>query len=461
MSPMRVLLIDDELYIRKLVEKELTAPHRRIVTADSAAVAKRRIAKETFDVVVVDIRLPDGDGIELLSFFRQTFPDVEVILITGYGTVESALKAMRLGAYDYITKPFDLERLELVLEKAFERVCLKRENRRLLHGHKDMGAPRLVGRSPAMLHITQLIKKVSPHPTSVLITGESGTGKEVVARNIHALSLRAKRPFVVMNCAELQKDLLRSELFGYIKGAFTGAMETRDGLIYLADGGTLFLDEIGDMPMELQGALLRVLETKKYRRVGDQRERHVDVRFLFATHRDLNAEVNAGRFHEALYHRLNVFDIHLPPLRERREEIPLLVEHLLGVLGQPGTSYTVPDETLAYLMSYHWPGNVRELRNVLERCLILSEDRVILPITLPSELVQVAHPSRSAAFSCQTLQEVERHHIQNTLAHFSGNKTEAARALGISRRTLYRKMKAYGLNGIENNLAQMPTHVTT
>ncbi len=446
MIPMRVLVIDDELSIRKLMEKELATPQRRIVTADSVATAKKRIAEETFDVIVADIRLPDGDGLDLLSLFRQVLPDVEVILITGYGTVESALKAMKLGAYDYITKPFDLERLEVVLDKAFERVCLKRENRRLLQGIKDTDAPRLVGRSPAMRHITQLIQKVSSHDTSVLITGESGTGKEVVARNIHALSPRAPRPFIVKNCAELQKDLLRSELFGYVKGAFTGAGETREGLVSLADGGTLFLDEIGEMPFELQGALLRLLETKKFRRVGDQHERHVDVRFLFATHRDLKKEVEAGRFHEALFHRLNVFRIHLPPLRERREDIPLLVEHFLGVLSRPGTSYKMPDETLAYLMSYHWPGNVRELRNVLERCLILSEDKILLPNSLPQELTQGASFGAPDASPCLPLHEVERMHIRKALARFAGNKVETARALGISRRTLYRKLKTYGLD---------------
>ncbi len=446
MKPMRVLVIDDEVSIRKLVEKELAAPHRKIVTADCAAAARKRISEESFDVIVADIRLPDGDGLDLLGFFRQVVPDVEVVFITGYGTVESALKAMKLGAYDYITKPFDLERLEVVLDKAFERVCLKRENRRLLQGQKDTDAPRLVGRSSAIRHITRLIQKVSPHDTSVLITGESGTGKEVVARNIHALSPRAQRPFVVKNCAELQKDLLRSELFGYVKGAFTGASETREGLVSLADGGTLFLDEIGEMPMELQGALLRLLETKKFRRVGDQQERHVDVRFLFATHRDLKKEVDAGRFHEALYHRLNIIRIHLPPLRERVEDIPLLVEHFLGILSRPGTAYKVPDETLAYLMAYSWPGNVRELRNVLERCLILSEDKTILPDSLPRELVQGLPSIDLTSFPCLPLHEVERLHIQNTLARFSGNKAETARALGISRRTLYRKIKAYGLD---------------
>lgn len=447
MIPMRVLVIDDELSIRKLMEKELATPQRRIVTTDSVAGAKKRIAEETFDLIVADIRLPDGDGLDLLSLFRQVLPDVEVILITGYGTVESALKAMKLGAYDYITKPFDLERLEVVLDKAFERVCLKRENRRLLQGIKDTDAPRLVGRSSAMRHITQLIRKVSPHDTSVLIIGESGTGKEVVARNIHALSPRAPRPFIVKNCAELQKDLLRSELFGYVKGAFTGAAETREGLVSLADGGTLFLDEIGEMPLELQGALLRLLETKKFRRVGDQHERRVDVRFLFATHRDLKKEVDAGRFHEALYHRLNVFRIHLPPLRDRLEDIPVLVEHFLGVLSRPGTSYKVPDDTLAYLMAYHWPGNVRELRNVLERCLILSEDKVLLPNSLPQELTQGSPFGGAPESPCLPLHEVERLHIQKALARFAGNKVETARALGISRRTLYRKLKAYGLDG--------------
>lgn len=445
MTPMRVLVIDDEASIRKLAEKELAAPHRHIATAESAASAMDRVNRETFDVIVADIRLPDADGVDLLQSLREKLPDAEVIMITGYGTVESALRAMKLGAYDYITKPFDLERLDVVLDKAYERVCLKRHNRRLLQGQKDTGAPRLVGRSEAMRRVGKLIEKVAPHDTSVLITGESGTGKDVAARTIHALSRRSHGPFIVKNCASLQKDLLRSELFGYVKGAFTGALETRDGLVSLADGGTLFLDEIGDMPMELQGALLRLLETKKFRRVGEQQERSVDVRFLFATHRDLQAEVQGGRFHEALYHRLNVFHLPLPPLRERREDIPLLVEHLLGLLSPPGHPYRLADETLAHLMTYDWPGNVRELRNVLERCMILSEGPLILPHCLPRELTGDVRSHGVDPRGCLPLQEVERLHIQKALALFSGNRSEAARALGISRKTLYRKIKAYGL----------------
>ncbi|ROQ93424.1 sigma-54-dependent transcriptional regulator [Desulfosoma caldarium] len=445
MIPMRVLVIDDEASIRKLVEKELAVPHRHVVTVESAAAARVLIDRETFDVIVTDIRLPDGDGLELLPMFREKLPDAEVIMITGYGTVESALKAVKLGAYDYITKPFTMERLEVILDRAYERVCLKRHNRRLLQGHVDTDAPRLVGRSQAMRHIMELIAKVAPHDTSVLITGESGTGKDVVARNIHAMSRRREGPFVVKNCASLQKDLLRSELFGFVKGAFTGATETREGLVNLAEGGTLFLDEIGDMPLELQGSMLRLLETKKFRRVGEQQERRVDVRFVFATHRDLEAEVQAGRFHEALYHRLNVFRIHLPPLRERREDIPLLVEHFLGGLSPPDRPFRLADETLMHLTAYDWPGNVRELRNVLERCLILSENQLILPQNLPRELTGNLRLSNATAPACLPLHEVERLHILKALDLFAGNRTETAKALGISRKTLYRKIKAYGL----------------
>lgn len=445
MIPARVLVIDDEASIRKLAEKELSAPHRHVVTAESVAAATDLMSRETFDVIVTDIRLPDGDGLDLLRLFREKLPDAEVIMITGYGTVESALQAMKLGAYDYITKPFNMERLEVIIDRAYERVCLKRHNRRLLQGHPHTDAPRLVGRSQAMRHIIQLIAKVAPHDTSVFITGESGTGKDVVARNIHALSSRSQGPFVVKNCASLQKDLLRSELFGFVKGAFTGATETREGLVSLAEGGTLFLDEIGDMPLELQGTMLRLLETKKFRRVGEQQERGVDVRFLFATHRDLEAEVQAGRFHEALYHRLNVFRIHVPPLRERREDIPLLVEHFLGMLGPRDRPYRLADETLIHLTAYDWPGNVRELRNVLERCLILSENHVILPQNLPRELTGNLHRPSAISDTCLPLHEIERLHIQKALDLFAGNRSETAKALGISRKTLYRKIKAYGL----------------
>ena len=331
-NPIRILVVDDEESIRRLIEKELSSMRRSVRTADSARQAFEIIEQQQFDVIVLDIRLPDGDGVELLEKFKQTISDVEVILITGFGNVDNAVEAMKLGAYDYITKPFTLDRVELVVEKAYQRVCLQRQNRLLRHTQTYQPVPQFVGRSPCVEQIHYLIEKVAPTNVPVLITGESGAGKDVVASAIHFRSQRAEQPLVIKNCGALQKELMRSELFGYCKGAFTGANESHDGLISLAHEGSLFLDEIGELPLEVQAALLRVLETKTYRRVGDKYERQVDVRFLFATNRNLVEEARTGNFHEALYHRLNVFQIHIPPLRERNEDVPLLAEYFLGLL---------------------------------------------------------------------------------------------------------------------------------
>ncbi|MGC8719237.1 MAG: sigma-54-dependent transcriptional regulator, partial [Thermodesulforhabdaceae bacterium] len=323
----RVLVIDDEPYIRKLVERELANDRRHVVTASCAQEALRLIEGGNFDVIVVDIRLPDSDGMSLLVRFRENLPDVEVVMITGYGTIESAIEAMKMGAYDYVTKPFQLEHLELVVEKAYERVCLKRENRALSRALVETLPPRLVGKSSCIQRVMEMIRKVAPWDVPVLITGESGTGKDVVARTIHSLSKRSGKPLIVKNCGEMQKELIRSELFGHVRGAFTGADQSQQGLLGIADRGTLFLDEIGELPEDVQSALLRFLENRTYRRVGDPYERQADVRLIFATHRDLKKEVESGRFLEALYYRINIFHIYVPPLRERREDIPLLVEH--------------------------------------------------------------------------------------------------------------------------------------
>jgi len=441
----RILVIDDEPSIRKLAERELASERRTVTTASCGAEARDLIKCRDFDVIVLDIRLPDVDGMDLLVEFKENLPDVEVIIITGYGTIESAIEAMKTGAYDYITKPFQLEHLELVVEKAYERVCLKRENRILSQALVEAPSPRLVGISNCIQQVREMIRKVAPWDVPVLITGESGTGKEVVARTIHSLSKRSHRPLIVKNCGEMQKDLIRSELFGYVRGAFTGADQTREGLLSIADRGTLFLDEIGELPEDVQGALLRFLENRCYRRVGDPHERRADVRLLFATHRDLKKEVEAGRFQEALYYRINVFHIHLPPLRERREDIPLLVEHFLARLAPSGTRYRVTDEALEHLISYSWPGNVRELRNVIERAIILAENELITPKNLPMEITSVSSTAHST-FPSLKISEMEKYLIKKALSLHSGNKRKAAKTLGISRKTLYRKIKAYGLS---------------
>jgi two-component system NtrC family response regulator len=363
-----------------------------------------------------------------------------VIIITGFGEVDNAVHAMKLGAYDYIGKPFDLDRLALVMEKAYQRTCLQRENRLLRRTQSSQVSPKLVGQSAALENLRFLIRKVGPARVPVLLTGESGTGKNVVAQLIHEQSDRSERPLVTKNCGTLQKDLLRSELFGYRKGAFTGANESYEGLLSFAHRGTLFLDEIGELSPEVQSALLRVIESQTFRRVGEKEQRKVDVRFIFATNRDLNAEVAAGRFSEAMYHRLNVFNISLPSLRSRREDIPALIEYFLGRLCPGERMARISDHALQCLMAYDWPGNVRELQNVLERGMILSEGDLITEQSLPLDLA-----GRSADSPTESpflpLKEVERQHILAVMQFVKSSRTRAAKILGIGRKTLYRKLQ--------------------
>lgn len=444
-NPIRILVVDDEESIRRLAEKEIGNAGRTVQTAGTAREAFELVQAHPFDVILLDIRLPDGDGLELLARFREAIPDIEVILITGHGEVDSAVEAMKTGAYDYITKPFALDRIELVIEKAYQRVCLQRENRLLRHTQNHPPHQRFVGRSEAVGHIKYLIDRVAPTHVPVLVLGESGTGKDVVAHAIHMRSERAKQPFIIKNCGTLQRELSRSELFGHTRGAFTGADESREGLLSLADHGTLFLDEIGELPLEVQASLLRVLESRTYRRVGDKVERQVDVRFIFATNRNLPEEVENGRFHEALYHRINVFQIRLPALRERKEDIQLLVEYFVNRFSTGLSACQVPKTVLQCLMDYHWPGNIRELRNVIERGIILSENGMIGINALPRELTENAESTANDG-SFLSLEEMEKRHVCKILEHFEGNRTQAAQILGISRKTLYRKLKEYHLD---------------
>jgi two-component system, NtrC family, response regulator len=440
----QILVVDDEAPIRHLAEKELSSERRHITTAGSAQKALRAFKRRTFDVVMLDMRLPDGDGLDLLTRFQEMAPEIQVVIITAFADVDNAVQAMKLGAYDYITKPFDLDRLEMVIEKAYQRGSLQRENRLLRHKQAEERPIKLIGQSRKMDQVRYLIRKVAPTEVPVLLTGESGTGKTIVAQSIHDLSLRRQTPIVIKNCATLQKDLARSELFGHRKGAFTGADQSREGLLTFAHKGTLFLDEIGELSFDVQGALLRILETQTFRRVGDKDEQHVDVRFIFATNKDLRAEVEAGRFSDALYHRLNVFNIPLPPLRERREDIPALVEYILGPLRTGQSQLRIAQKAMRCLMSYEWPGNVRELQNVLERGMILSEQNLITEKTLPLDLV-VDLDQASSGRPFQTLQELEREHILKVLDFVNEHKTKAAKILGIGRKTLYRKIQELNL----------------
>ncbi len=447
-SPILILLVDDEDSIRLLIKRELSDSRRTVLTAGTAKEGLSICKKNAFDIIILDIRLPDGNGIDLMERFRVANPASEIIIITGYGDIESAVTAMKKGAYDYIAKPFSLERLELVVDKAFQKVCLQRENLILKHSKTNYEQPMLVGTSQSIRQIKYLIDKVAPTNAPVLITGESGTGKEVVANLIHFKSLRKDKPFIIKNCGTLQKELIRSELFGYTKGAFTGAVQSHEGLIMLAEGGTLFLDEIGELPMDAQSALLRLLENHTYRRVGEKQERIADVRFLFATNRNLSEEVKKGGFNEALFHRINVFNINIPPLRERSEDIPLLVEHFLRRLSFPQPPCILSNNIMQYLVDYHWPGNVRELRNVIERAIILTENGIITEQVLPAEIIKKSQSFTKKIFTEPenlSLQAVEKQHIIQVLNLFAGNRSKAAEVLGISRKTLYRKLKEYNL----------------
>ncbi|MFV0348233.1 MAG: sigma-54-dependent transcriptional regulator [Halodesulfovibrio sp.] len=443
-----VLVIDDEESILKLLERELATTERLVETASSGRAAREKLSKRRFDVIISDIRLPDADGLDLLTEFRSMYPDVEIILITGHGDIDNAVEAMRIGAYDYIPKPFNLDRIELVVERAYQRSCLQRENRTFRHTKTSTPPSKLVGNSSVVKHLRFLINKVAPTEVPVLITGDSGAGKDVVAQSIQNASARSDKPFIIKNCATLQKELIRSELFGHTRGSFTGATDDREGLLGFADTGTLFLDEIGELPLELQGSLLRVLEARRYRRVGEKTERCIDIRFIFATSRNLTQGVEDGTFNEALYHRINVFNIQIPPLKERKEDLALLAEHFLGRMAanfgqQPPT---ISDKAMQALLAYHWPGNVRELRNVLERSLILCENNVITDRALPQELVAKAAERRSTGSSIFSLDQVEHEHIMRALNFFNGNRLHAAEALGIGRKTLYRKLEKYSLS---------------
>jgi len=442
-SPYNVLVVDDEESIRKLLKRELEYSNRIVHTAEDAKRARQLLASTRYDVIILDIRLPDADGMDLYTEFKAAHKDVEFVLITGHGDIDSAVEAMRIGVYDYITKPFKLDRIELVLDRAYQRVCLHRENRSLRHTHENaVPKTNLIGRSEPINEINFLIERLTPSEVPVLITGESGAGKDVVAHAIHSRSKRSEQPLIIKNCAMLQREMVRSELFGHKKGAFTGASEGHEGLISVAHKGTLFLDEIGDLPDDVQASLLRLLETQTYRRMGENEERQADVRFLFATNRDLGKAVERGEFNDALYHRINVFNIHIPRLSKRKQDVPLLVEHFLNLLSAGQKPPVIPEKTLQHLLSYDWPGNVRELRNVLERALILSDNGVITDKTLPPEVVGTCtEPEQNT--TPMSLENVEREHIARVLSIYEGNRQKAADALGIGRKTLYRKIQKY------------------
>ncbi|RPI08429.1 MAG: sigma-54-dependent Fis family transcriptional regulator [Zetaproteobacteria bacterium] len=445
----RVLVVDDDPVSCEAVAEGLRAEGFDVAAAFGGTEALARARERVFDVVVSDVRMRDLDGLTLLKTLRRETPDLCVILMTAFANVEAALTAIREGAYDYVSKPLRLEELVLAIRRALDQQHLARENRRFRETLSDRYAlANIVGVSPAMIDVFKLVARVAPTRATVLITGESGTGKEVVARALHFNSPRSAGPFVTIHCAGLAETLLESELFGHVRGAFTGAVATRRGLFEAGHGGTVFLDEIGDISPSTQAKLLRVLEQQEVKPVGATESLWIDARLVAATNKDLAGEVRSGRFREDLLYRLNVVHVALPPLRERREDIPALATHFLRRYVQDSgkTIAGIAPETMVLLEAHAWPGNVRELENVIERAVAMSNHDVLLPHDLPSHLA----PSLTETFPedaapLPSLDELTRRHLVRVLAATEGNKKRAAEILGVDRRTLYRMLERYAM----------------
>ncbi|HOE10691.1 MAG TPA: sigma-54 dependent transcriptional regulator [bacterium] len=451
-----VLVVDDEAGMRHILNKLLSGKGYSVFTAESAHEALELARKDHPDIAFLDIRIPDMNGLELLTALKSQDPDLVVIMMTAFGTVETAVQAIKSGAYEYITKPFENDKILVMAANAVERRRLIDRTRRLTEEVQDRRAfEGLIGRSKSMQELYALIKRVAATESTVLIMGESGTGKEVVARAIHAQSPRADKRFVPVNCGALPRDLIESELFGHEKGAFSGAHQRRIGLVEAADRGTLFLDEIADLPADLQVKILRVIEQKEIRRVGSVTDIKVDVRLLSATNRDLEADVKSGRFREDLYYRLSIVPIRIPPLRERTEDIPLLAQHFIEQFNKKmnrSVCGTTP-AAMRLLREYPWPGNVRELENTIERALVLRDQGEIceedLPIQLrrqPPEAVNDTYLLDQSELTFQQAREAfERSYLESLLKANDNNVTRSAMLAGLSRRRLQELIKKYGL----------------
>ncbi len=449
MTPADIVIVEDEQNIRTALSTMVEKRGHRPRTAATAEEALPLLEERPADVVVTDLRMPGMGGMEFLRRVKTLYPDTEVVVMTAYGTVETAVEAMRSGAYDYLTKPIDRDRFPVILDKAIERHSLTAENRTL----RDRLETRtryqsLIGESPAMHEIYNLIEMVASSDAAVLLMGESGTGKELVAKAIHQKSGRADGPFVPVNCGALPENLLESELFGYERGAFTGATHTKVGRFELADGGTLFLDEVGELSLKSQVDFLRVLETKEFRRLGGTKLITVDTRIIAATNRNLAEAVKEARFREDLYYRLNVVPIQLPPLRDRADDVVLLAERFVNefTAQHHRTPKALSREALRLLRLYAWPGNIRQLRNVIERCVVTVRDDLIRPEHLPEEIQASKEGARTMLITLgSSLEEIEKEVIQRTLAEVTNHREKAAKLLGISLRALQYKIKEYGI----------------
>src|SRR5215467_10617800 len=449
----RFLIVDDHQSIRKLCMTVGSSLGFHCMEAESAEAALAYLETDSPDIILADLMMPNMTGLEFLPRVKQILPRSEIAIMTGHGSIETAVQAMRLGAYDYITKPFRIEELRLLLGRMQEKVKLVAENQFLRERvGAEMALNGIVGSSSKIQDVMRMVARLKDTRTPVLITGESGTGKELVARAIHFRGSFAQRPFVAVDCGSLVPTLIESELFGYEKGAFTGANKSKEGLFQAASGGTIFLDEIGELPMEMQAKLLRVLQEKEVRPVGSNQKVKVDVRVIAATNRDLETAYKEGKFRKDLYFRLNVVTLHLPPLRERRSDIAALMHYFLDRFA-PGKTLSVSPAAMKCMLQYDWPGNVRELENCIERAVALGSQEMIDLADLPpalraqqeSELTvpPIAGAAPSAANT--DLEELERDTIQRVIEQVHGDKAQARRMLGISRATLYRKLKRYNI----------------
>lgn len=457
----RVLVVDDELSMREFLEIFLNKEGYEVTTAAGGAEACELVDKEQFDLVVSDIKMPGVDGIEVLRKVKKVDPRTEVIMITAFASHETAVETMKEGAYDYITKPFKVDEIRRIVANALDKQILSRENIALKQQlGQQYGFGNIIGSDPRMVEIYELIQRAAPTPTNILIVGETGTGKELVARSIHATSPRNNQPFVVINCGAIPGELLESELFGHRRGSFTGAMYNKKGLFEIADGGTLFLDEVGELPMNLQVKLLRAIQERKFLPIGDTQERSVDVRLVSASNRNLLEGVEKGQFREDLYYRLNVIQIRVPPLRERRSDIPMLADHFLDKYSKSlGKDIRkISSEALNYLRGYAYPGNVRELENIIERAIALESKDIILPESLPPHITsqgldmgrlrrQLVIPPQGIDLD-QVINEIETDLIKQAMEMGKGTKKSAAKLLRISFRSLRYRMEKLSFEGV-------------
>ncbi|MFH6935909.1 sigma-54-dependent transcriptional regulator [Flavobacterium sp. FlaQc-30] len=443
----KILIIDDEEKLRSLLARIIKSEGFEVIEAKDLKSGLKKLEQTEIDVVLCDVKLPDGNGVDFLQNIKGNFPLTEVILLTAFGNIPDGVQAMKNGAFDYIVKGDDNDKIIPLLYKAVEKVHLQKKVQQLEKRINDKYSFKtIIGKSKGLEQVIDLAQKVSKTDSSVLLTGETGTGKEVFAQAIHENSNRAGKSFVALNCSTFSKEILESELFGHKQGAFTGALKDKKGFIEEANGGTLFLDEIGEMPIDLQAKLLRVLETSEYIPVGDTTSKKSNFRLIAATNRDLKTESDEHRFRSDLYFRLNIFEIKLPSLRERIKDIPVLTHYFVKQFSEKTNKKTlhIADDFLHKLENYSWPGNIRELKNIIERSVILSNGDTLTSDVLPYEMQHQAEKS-SKPMSAFSMQSVEKLHIQKVLNYTKGNKAETARLLEIGIATLYRKLEEYGI----------------